>query len=206
MNAKNASEQVSLNIKKLLELYSMNILELSNKTGISYSTLHKIVNNKSNPTVDTLGAIAEVFNLDLVQLFSQDLLREKTGTLIVSVPVLPLEEIYKTTRSIIRYVNIQSDKTISEKAFATADSRFSPFSTSDGDTLLFFDAIKSSLIHYNRKIVISHLPQHPAQLKRILVDANDIFLEDLENKTPCRKPIPDEQIDYFLLSIKVDFK
>ena len=35
-DTKSISEKISFNIKNLLELYSMSILELSNKTKISY--------------------------------------------------------------------------------------------------------------------------------------------------------------------------
>lgn len=204
-DTKSTSEKIAFNIKNLLELYSMNILELSNKTNISYSTLHKIVNNSSNPTIDTLETIAKVFDLEISNLLSNNPLPQKTKNLLAkSIPIIDFNDVYKKDLKPINYIDKLITFDISPKAFATNNSHTKLFGLPD-HALLFFDIMNSPILSYDHKIVISQFHQQLPQLKKIIIDANDFYLEDLKEKIPCRKILPEENLEYFLFNIEISY-
>ena len=204
-DTKSTSEKIAFNIKNLLELYSMNILELANKTNISYSTLHKIVNNSSNPTIDTLETIAKVFDLKISNLLSNNPLPQKTKNLLAkSIPIIDFNDVYKKDLKPINYIDKLITFDISPKAFATNNSHTKLFGLPD-HALLFFDIMNSPILSYDHKIVISQFHQQLPQLKKIIIDANDFYLEDLKEKIPCRKILPEENLEYFLFNIEISY-
>lgn len=204
-DTKSISEKISFNIKNLLELYSMSILELSNKTKISYSTLHKIVNNSSNPTIDTLETIAKVFDLQILELLSNNpSLQKRKDLLTMSIPVINFSDIYKNDQNPITYIDKLVTPNTSQQAFATNNSETKLFDLPD-HTLLFFDIINLPITSYNQQIVISHFDQQLHQLKKIIIDANKFYLEDLKKKVPCRRILPGEKLEYFLFNLEVNY-
>lgn len=204
-DTKSTSEKIAFNIKNLLELYSMNILELSNKTNISYSTLHKIVNNSSNPTIDTLETIAKVFDLEISNLLSSNPLPQKAKDFLTrSIPIIDFNDIYKNDPKPINYIDKLITFDISQKAFAINNSQTKLFDLPD-HALLFFDIMNLPILSYDQKIVISQFHQQLPQLKRIIIDANEFYLEDLKEKIPCRKILPEENLEYFLFNIEVSY-
>ncbi len=204
-DTKSISEKISFNIKNLLELYSMSILELSNKTKISYSTLHKIVNNSSNPTIDTLETIAKVFDLEILELLSKNpLLPKPKDFLTMSIPVIHFSDIYINDPNPITYIDKLVTPNTSQKAFATNNSQTKLFDLPD-HALLFFDIINLPVTSYNQQIVISHFDQQLHQLKKIIIDANKLYLEDLKKKVPCRQILPEEKLEYFLFNLEVNY-
>ena len=63
----------------------------------------------------------------------------------------------------------------------------------------------SPILSYDHKIVISQFHQQLPQLKKIIIDANDFYLEDLKEKIPCRKILPEENLEYFLFNIEISY-
>lgn len=59
-------------LKELRNLNNISLRSLSEKSGISKSTLSDIENNKTNPTTNTLKKIAGAFNIDVEDLFKAE--------------------------------------------------------------------------------------------------------------------------------------
>jgi transcriptional regulator with XRE-family HTH domain len=59
-------------LKELRKLNNISLRSLSEKSGISKSTLSDIENNKTNPTTNTLKKIAAAFNIDVEDLFKAE--------------------------------------------------------------------------------------------------------------------------------------
>lgn len=59
-------------LKELRNLNNISLRSLSEKSGISKSTLSDIENNKTNPTTNTLKKIAAAFNIDVEDLFKAE--------------------------------------------------------------------------------------------------------------------------------------
>ena len=57
--------QLSVNVKYLLSLYSMNMMELSKRINAAYGSVYDIVEGKANPTLSTLFKISEYFDLSI---------------------------------------------------------------------------------------------------------------------------------------------
>lgn len=55
---------------RLKEKYTLN--KLSQKTGISKSTLHRIENEKISPRISQLESIAKVFNMKITELYDDE--------------------------------------------------------------------------------------------------------------------------------------
>ena len=65
---------IVFNIKKIREKQNISIRKLSQLTGLSRTYLSNLENNKRvNPTLSSLSAIADVFNVDIKDLFYSDI-------------------------------------------------------------------------------------------------------------------------------------
>jgi transcriptional regulator with XRE-family HTH domain len=65
---------IVFNIKRIREKQNISIRKLSQLTGLSRTYLSNLENNKRvNPTLSSLSAIADVFNVDIKDLFYSDI-------------------------------------------------------------------------------------------------------------------------------------
>ena len=65
---------IVFNIKKIREKQNISIRKLSQLTGLSRTYLSNLENNKRvNPTLSSLSAIADAFNVDIKDLFYSDI-------------------------------------------------------------------------------------------------------------------------------------
>jgi len=72
--------QLKKNIQEKLDHFQMNSSELERKAGLSSTSIRKILlGNSQNPTLETLKAIADVFDCSLDELVGRRILEEKTS-------------------------------------------------------------------------------------------------------------------------------
>ncbi len=63
------SMEVKTRIREVMEERGIKTVELSEKTGIEKGNLSAIINDKRNPTLKTLMAIASVLGVNITELF-----------------------------------------------------------------------------------------------------------------------------------------
>jgi transcriptional regulator with XRE-family HTH domain len=63
---------IGTRIRKLRKKHNVTIQELCNKTGLSYSFLSNLENNKHSITVSNLSKIANFFKVELSYFFLED--------------------------------------------------------------------------------------------------------------------------------------
>ena len=59
-------------LKELLEMRGWSIYKFAQVSGIPYSTLKQILQNKHNPSIDTLITICDALNMTLSQFLAND--------------------------------------------------------------------------------------------------------------------------------------
>lgn len=193
---------ISHNIKCLLDIYSMSILELSNKSGVSYSPLYSIVSNKTNPTFETLYKISEVFNINIAQLIG-DLPLDKTidSKSLCDIPILDWEgKVFDVKKQlVVNRIKVAKTSNTSDKAFALKAPKNSLFLS---NTILVFDVITNPLEKYIGNIILVSSENSPVVLKKLIADGKTLFLECLNGKLPTRQILStDVVIAYLIQSI-----
>jgi len=84
-------------IKYLRELRGYSLSSLAQKAGVSKSTLHKIENNLTNPTINTIWAISKILEIPFGDLVEKDLQIEEKDSIVSLIEKNDYLEIYKMT-------------------------------------------------------------------------------------------------------------
>jgi transcriptional regulator with XRE-family HTH domain len=82
-------------IKYLRQLRGYSLSSLAQKAGISKSTLHKIEDNLTNPTINTIWAISKILEIPFGDLVEKDLKIEEKDSIISLIEKNDYLEIYK---------------------------------------------------------------------------------------------------------------
>jgi transcriptional regulator with XRE-family HTH domain len=201
-------KNISDNMIKLLKLNSMNILELSNKTKISYSSLYNLVHQKQNPTLETLLRICSVLDVEFSQLVGDKELFSNTSTSIKEVPIISCD-------TIDSYLNGEQSSTNQENTITISCSNkiLNPCFALKAESLtrllnnsiLIFEKANSDFTKYSNHIVLISLSGQLPSLKRLLIDGKSLFLESIDQNLPVREFFPSEQIIAWLFQSRADF-
>ena len=68
----NRLENIGLNIRKIRKQKNLTQIELAVAVGIDRSYLSEIENGRANPSISILYAIADVFEIDIIELFTPE--------------------------------------------------------------------------------------------------------------------------------------
>lgn len=200
-------EKISGNLVELLDIYSMNTLELSQKSGISYSSLHNLINKKQNPTLETLVGICKVFNIGLAQLVGElSIFRGQYSSQIKEIPLINWKEVINyinanTIKEITKVV-ISCQETINNDCFAL---QAAPYKIFLDNSILVFEKIELPLANYNNCIVLVSSNDQMPSLKKLIVDGENLFLESIEKKLPIRLLNAKDIILARLIQSRTDF-
>lgn len=63
-------EALANNVRRLREAHGLSLSQLSERSGVAKATLFKVERGRTNPTLDTISAIAETFDVQLPTLIS----------------------------------------------------------------------------------------------------------------------------------------
>lgn len=63
-------EVLSENVRRLRESHGLSLSQLSERSGVAKATLFKVERGRTNPTLDTIVAIAETFDVPVTSLIS----------------------------------------------------------------------------------------------------------------------------------------
>lgn len=197
-------KNISVNLNKLISLFSMNLLELSKKSGVSYSSLHNLLNQKQNPTLDTLIRICKTFDINLSQLIGDTpLFKNDKSFFVKEIPVINKIDILNFNcdrddfeESII----ISYPRNIRNKCFALKNENFNSFSQ---NTIFFFELITNNINSYSNQVALIYNNNNIC-LKKLILDGDQIFLESIDNDLPTRRINNDKLIAY-LFQTRVDY-
>lgn len=199
-------DKISNNLNKLLDIHSMNILEFSRKSGISYSSLHNLINKKQNPTLETLINICKVFSINLSQLIGDlPLFQDVKSFQIKEIPVINKDDVINFARDgndfiAIENIIISCTANITNKCFALQEEYFFSFPK---NTTLFFELMTKNIEVYSNKIILISNKDN-ISLKKLIVDGTHVFLEAVGSNLPMRSLNNDELIAW-LFQIRGDF-
>lgn len=68
---KSHAEALAENVRRLRETHGLSLSQLSERSGIAKATLYKVERGRTNPTLETIVAIAETFDLPAETLISR---------------------------------------------------------------------------------------------------------------------------------------
>lgn len=143
---------ISQNIRILLDRYSMSILELSKKSGVSYTPLHSITLGQSKPTFETLYKIATAFEINIVQLLGEDPIQ--TNSLKGDTQDLLLlhwdNYLSNQEKTVIDKIKISCPIKLSDKAFAL---KYQDGTIFPKNTILIFETPERVLDQYIGQIL-----------------------------------------------------
>lgn len=201
------------NLKSLLDIHSMNALDLARKLNLSYSVVHKLINFNSNPTIETLSKIAKYFNISIGQLIGDLPLTEKNKFINMrSIPIIKWQDIggYITNqKDIIKSQNktllISSKHEPSSKSFAIiTDEIFEPLFLKG--TILFFDKpLLDSCDNKKTYVIVSTAELLDISLKKIISNNGKLFLKSIESDLPAAPISPHTQILAELIQAQIEF-
>lgn len=202
--------QISSNLKYLLDIYSMNILELSSKVELSYPPVYSLVTGRSNPTMDTLLKVANYFNLSISQLIG-DVAIDKINNTHYSriIPVLQWTDaanfLYNknSTQHDFKQLLISSEYFIPEKTFALyANEKTEPlFKTG---TLLIFNEITADIKHYDNKYVLL-LSDMFLTIKKLFIEESIIFTQSINANIPPQQLLDTIKVLAYLMQTRQEF-
>lgn len=179
--------KIAENIKKLMELEGINPAELSAKTGIERSTLHRILDGSTkNPTIESIKTIIKHYSFDeVVYGISPSAKHDKNEIPILSwmEATVPLSNINFSKKKMIK-INIKASK----NSFALIlehklDSHFPK------GALIVIDADRSPK---DRSFVIVREKEGSLpSVKRYIIDGSTIYLKSMDQSLPSIKYEPD---------------
>ena len=180
--------KIAENIKKLMELEGINPAELSAKTGIERSTLHRILDGSTkNPTIESIKTIIKHYSFDEVVFgISPSAKHDKN-----EIPIISWTEATKSLSNIdlSKKRMIKINITASKNSFALViehrlDSRFPK------GALVIVDADRDPK---DRSFVIAREKESSLpSIKRFVIDGSTVYLKPIDPSLPCVKYEPDK--------------
>lgn len=202
--------QLSVNVKYLLSLYSMNMMELSKRINAAYGSVYDIVEGKANPTLSTLFKISEYFDLSIEGLIGDsDISKNLEKHFIQQIPMIKWEEI---TRFLDGELEIENELiTISSKKELSSKSFILPVNTKTeslfkNGTLLVFDIIDSEFKNFDNQFVLISSSDNIHSLKKLLAEDNQIFLQSINPEIPIQKLNKSIKITAHLVQAKLELR
>lgn len=187
--------KISINLKDLLNIYSMNMLELAKKINVSYGSIYDLVECSSNPTMSTLFKIAEYFNISIGQLVGDfPITNDWEDSFFKLIPIIEWNKVYNFlyeedfAKQILSssLIPVSSKTKVSEKAFALISStKTEPYFTNE--TVLIFEKITNDLELYDNHFILVMNLNRKLSMGKMVVQGNSIFLKSLNAEIPLEK-------------------
>jgi len=207
-------KQICSNIKKLLDMHSINAVALSKSLNVSYSTIHRLTQPDSSPSIETLVKVAKYFNLSVAQVIGDIPLTEQDEFIhIREIPIIDLKNVNEFLSQKNNNTNsISSNKTLfasskyesTDRAFAIISSdKFEP-AFSRG-TILLFDQLSSDYKNYDNKYVIIMTTGSDLSIKKLLIDNGDYYLKSINNDIPVQPLKETNKLLAVLIQTKIEF-
>jgi transcriptional regulator with XRE-family HTH domain len=204
-------ENLSVNLKYLLDIYSMNIFELSNKIDMSYSAVYRLVRGAPNPNLETMLKISQEFDLNISQLIGElPILKDTNINFIKSVPLLLWEEVVSFLKDNNTFKNdnasilLSHHAGISEKCFSLRlNIKTEPLFQSG--TILIFDTLSKQIREYDDKYVLVSSGGAVPIMKKLYIEGSRVFLQSIDNTIPSRELQTGDSILAYLLQTRKDF-
>ena len=182
--------EISKNLKYLLSVNSMSILELSSDLDLSYRTVYNLVEGKLNPTLDTLIKTSKRFDIKISQVLGEVPLEEKNGSgFTKSVPLISWLEIenhlnYKKSNIKKDYPSllISSEKMLSDKVFAVY-SNINTEPLFKSGTILVFDLLLSNIQDYDNKFLLISASNSSLLIKKLIIESDKAFLQSISSSS-----------------------
>lgn len=204
---------ISSNLKYLLDIYSMSILELSKKSNVAYGAVYKLVNKAASPNLDTLVKISKVFNLNVSQLIGEFPLTTNTAqNFETMIPVIEWTEVTKFLDNHFQGLENQTIKpaALSPNSFIE-DTTFILTATEATEpafikgTALVFNRINQPLKIYDNKFVLAVINNNnlPA-LKKLFIDKNKVILQPINSTMPNHILQPNDSVIAYLVQARID--
>lgn len=195
---------ISINLEYLLNLYSINILDLSKEMDVSYATTYKLVNGLSNPTLETLLKVSSALKISVSQLIGELPLENNTNKVQV-IPLISWDNItsfLNGNNNIIQCITISSKAYCSNKAFALLANAFVE-QIFDSGTTLVFDVFKGDIKElHNKYTLISQESSNPT-LKKIHIEEDKIYIQP-GNNIPAYELLDHNRIVAKLVHLTID--
>lgn len=200
---------ISKNIKYLLDIHSINMLELSTFVNTSYSSIYDLAAGKSNPTLSTLIRVSSYFKVSLSQLIGDLPILNNKNYFIKMVPIINWENALNFVNQ-----NTENDSScdlelitaqieLKKGAFALyATNKTEPQFKSGG--LLIFDQITQFVENYENKFVLVANLKNILSVNKLIIENNKIFLQPLNLSIPAFKLTNHMRLLAYLVQFKTD--
>lgn len=201
---------ISSNLKNLLNLHSINILELAKEAEVSYSAVYRLVHGESNPNLETLLKISKTFDITISQLVG-DLPILEDQYLMKSIPIINWHE----TKSFLdtdesnliittSYLLMSSKNAISDKCFALPVNSKTEHLFIPG-TILIFDKLNKAIEKYDNKfIMISNRDEIPI-IKKLYIEGDRIFLQSINPNIQTYELLDYNTVLAYLVQASIEF-
>lgn len=177
------SEKLSTNLNLLMAENRLNAEELSRRIGIPASTIKKIRNNDSNPTLSTLSPLAQYFSLTISQLVGDEPFPASrikgsykiNPAAISHIPLLSWEEavIWPTTCE-ETHQTITTEHSYSKNAFALLVEEDDWENLAKGTALLIDPTLQ---VEHRDYVIVHKNGQKLPTLKQVLFDEGEMYLK-----------------------------
>ncbi|WP_341750091.1 MULTISPECIES: helix-turn-helix transcriptional regulator [unclassified Candidatus Tisiphia] len=204
-------KQISSNLKYLLDIYSINVLDLASKLELSYTPIYNLATGCGNPTLDTLLKVSNYFNISISQ-FIGDLPINKINSTnyLKMIPVLQWREVSKflcvqySIKPNDKQLLISSEHLIPQTAFALhANEKTEPLFKIG--TILIFDKAVSDIEIYDNKYVLLSSDKSPLTIKKLFVEESIIFTQSINTLIPPQPLLDNVRVLAYLIQTRLDF-
>jgi transcriptional regulator with XRE-family HTH domain len=204
-------KQISSNLKYLLDIYSINVLDLASKLELSYTPIYNLATGCGNPTLDTLLKVSNYFNISISQ-FIGDLPINKINSTnyLKMIPVLQWREVSKflcaqySIKPNDKQLLISSGHLIPQTAFALhANEKTEPLFKIG--TILIFDKVVSDIEIYDNKYVLLSSDKSPLTIKKLFVEESIIFTQSINTLIPPQPLLDNVRVLAYLIQTRLDF-
>lgn len=171
---------IAANINKLIALEGISASDLSRKTGIDRSVLHKIITGATkNPTIDSIKSIIQHYGFDEVVFGINSIKNEHNGIPIISwseaATMTPNSRIENRLKTIKLGIEVPP-KTFGLLIEYTLDSRFP-----EGTVLIVDQKKEPKNLSY---VITADIETKSSSIKRYILDGGTIYLKAIDPSFP----------------------
>ncbi|HLB41614.1 MAG TPA: helix-turn-helix domain-containing protein [Gammaproteobacteria bacterium] len=203
-----SQDKLGQNLRYLMQKNMIDTATLSKKIGSAISTINQIKRGSGNPTLETISALANYFNIGIGDLTELELsTNNQTRNVTFNIPLLNLWELANFLKHPTRYLNtisIELDTLSADQYFAIRISNNSLHPIFEKGAVFI---LKNDLSPVDGDIVLLNFDDQIYNFRRIFTEANHFYFRKITvDQSLSLEKLDNYSISGVVIQVKQEFR
>ena len=203
-----SQDKLGQNLRYLMQKNMIDTATLSKKIGSAVSTINQIKRGSGNPTLETISALANYFNIGIGDLTELELsTNNQTRNVTFNIPLLNLWELANFLKHPTRYLNtisIELDTLSADQYFAIRISNNSLHPIFEKGAVFI---LKNDLSPVDGDIVLLNFDDQIYNFRRIFTEANHFYFRKITvDQSLSLEKLDNYSISGVVIQVKQEFR